>query len=584
LAFYQKYRSQKFSDLIGQEHVSKTLAQAVKSGRISHAYLLTGPRGTGKTSTARLLAKVLNCEQPDKEKGENCGKCQSCIEIADGRSVDAIEIDAASHTGVDDIRDLIDKAAFAPIKSKKKVYIIDEAHMLSKSAFNALLKTLEEPPEHVVFILATTEAHKLPATILSRTQRFDFRRVSKEDIVKNLKKIAGAEKIKISDEALELLAITAEGGHRDAIGLLEQVSSFSQDITVPDVENILGMVRAEELFKIVGAIFNKNPEEGLKIAHSLYEGGGDAANICRGIIETLRKAILLKASGKELFEDSKENIAKIKELIEKVDIARIAEVLEAFIEAAGGIKEASYPMLPIEMGIIEGTSMINSKFEIPASPAGGRNLKQAENTNDRILKSNVIPAEAGILKKKIPDQVRDDKKESRYDREMSNSKQISNIKEENIKVENLKQDIEQVDKQASVQADKQASVQADKSINVEKKEELDATLPAPVFEMTLDLWQRAMELIKKENASLAAVLRDAKPLSVEKDRVNLGVKFKFHKERISEVKNSLIIEKILSGIVGHKVICSCELISAKPKIDESVKDEDLQKAAEEIFS
>lgn len=525
MAFYQKYRSQKFSDLIGQEHVSKTLAQAVKSGRISHAYLLTGPRGTGKTSTARLLAKVLNCEQPDKEKGENCGKCQSCIEIADGRSVDAIEIDAASHTGVDDIRDLIDKAAFAPIKSKKKVYIIDEAHMLSKSAFNALLKTLEEPPEHVVFILATTEAHKLPATILSRTQRFDFRRVSKEDIVKNLKKIAGAEKIKISDEALELLAITAEGGHRDAIGLLEQVSSFSQDITVPDVENILGMVRAEELFKIVGAIFNKNPEEGLKIAHSLYEGGGDAANICRGIIETLRKAILLKASGKELFEDSKENIAKIKELIEKVDIARIAEVLEAFIEAAGGIKEASYPMLPVEMAIVEQSSTINPKSEI-------RNSKQILKTKEENSKGAIEPAV---------------------------SRQVA--------------------------SSGQASVQADEKIDiVEKKEEASATLPAPVFEMTLDLWQRAMELIKKENASLAAVLRDAKPLSIEDNRVVLGVKFKFHKERISEVKNSLIIEKILSGIVGHKVICSCELISAKPKIDESVKDEDLQKAAEEIFS
>jgi DNA polymerase III subunit gamma/tau len=267
VAFYQKYRPKFFVDLIGEDHIRETLLEASKGDKMSHAFLLCGPRGTGKTTTARLLAKVLNCQQIIKDRaykkeitGEPCNKCEVCLEINEGRAIDVVEIDAASHTKVDEIREVIDKARFMPAKLTKKVYIVDEVHMLSTSSFNALLKTLEEPPAHVVFILATTEVHKLPATIVSRVQRYDFRRIKKDDIIQNLKKIAKAEKIEIDDKVLDLIAVKAEGGHRDAVSLLEQISATG-DTSYENASKVLGHSDSGEILAFLEAIFSNLPEE-----------------------------------------------------------------------------------------------------------------------------------------------------------------------------------------------------------------------------------------------------------------------------------------------------------------------------------
>ena len=533
MAFYQKYRPKNFSDLIGEDHIRATLIEAVKSGFLSHAYLLCGPRGTGKTSTARLLAKAFNCETilADKKagkeiSGEPCNKCQSCLDINSGRAVDVIEIDAASHTKVDEIREVIEQANFVPTRSDKKIYIIDEVHMLSNSSFNALLKTLEEPPSHVAFILATTEVHKLPATILSRTQRFDFRRITKDDIINNLKKIVKTEKIEIDDTALEMIAVSAEGGHRDAIGLLEQVASFSNKITKETVEDILGLAQSEEVFTFVGAIFNEIPEEGLKIAHRLYAGGTSMIQFNKGIIEVLRKILLIKMAGEASFDDTKENIFKLKELAESIDQKRLVSIIEIFIKTGILLKEVSFPILPIEMAVVESCmqdSTTNPKSEI-------RNPKQIQNPQ---LKVNQSKAE-------------NDKKDT----------------------------IDSSPRQVEAQNDKVEIIE--EKIKPEEKE----IASIAVFQMTDDLWERVISEAKKENSTLAALLRDAKPLEVSGNKVKLGVRFPFHKDKISEPGNLKFLENIFSNIVGQKCIIGCEISKPKKKASEG---EDLIKAAEEVF-
>lgn len=512
MAFYQKYRSKTFSELIGQDLIRDTLIEAVKSNKFSHAYLLTGPRGTGKTSTARLLAKAFNCltlansqKEGQENKGEPCNTCSSCLEIGSGRSVDVIEIDAASHTGVDEIRELIEKAQFAPNQSFKKIYIIDEVHMLSKNAFNALLKTLEEPPKHVVFILATTEAYKLPATILSRVQRYDFRRITKEDIVINLKKIAKEEKLEIDDGSLELIASNAEGGHRDAIVLLEKISSLGKKIDKTQVENMLGIADRKFIFQFLGAIFNTNPEEGLKIAHRLYEEGLEMGQFNKDVIEVLRRMLLLSESGQALFEDTNENIASIKELSQKTTGGRILKLIEIFLKSANLLKDISYPILPIEMAVIEACS------------ASG-------NYEARILNQE--------------------------------SKEDSNTK-----------DKEQPHNSNPIIQDSNAD-----------------SVPVVVLQMTDDVWAKAIQEIKKANTSLAALMRDAKPLEYTKGKLVLGVKFKFHKDKISSPENTKILEKIFCSLTGEESVISCKLVDAKPKENKITDNKELLEAAEEIFA
>src|SRR3954469_15720469 len=274
LVLARKYRSNNFDELIGQEHIARTLKKAIESGRIAHAYLFCGTRGTGKTSTARILAKCLNCESADGPTAVPCNKCQSCLAIARGEDMDVIEIDAASNTGVDNVRDLISNAQYRPARSRFKVYIIDEVHMLSKSAFNALLKTLEEPPEHVKFILATTEPEKVLPTILSRCQRYDFRNIPTREIADHLKAVAKQEKIKADDDALLLVAKAGAGSMRDALSLLDRLLSIGEKhLNIEMIEQMLGMPKTQVIFDLAGAIGAGDVKRTLQIAGKLLADG-----------------------------------------------------------------------------------------------------------------------------------------------------------------------------------------------------------------------------------------------------------------------------------------------------------------------
>src|SRR5574344_768694 len=273
IPLYRKYRPQKLEEIVGQEHIKRALANAITLGRISHAYLFTGPRGTGKTSTARILAKSLNCvEGPTVNP---CGECPSCVDITNSTPVDVIEIDAASNRKVEDAQNILEKVQYVPVNGKFKIYIIDEVHMLTNQAFNALLKTLEEPPENVIFILATTEPQKVLDTIKRRCQRFDFRRITTSDIVEHLKNIAKTEKIKIEDDAILTIAKSSAGGMRDSLALLDQVSVLDNDkaITTDDVNMLLGRLSFDILFDLTEKIVNSNPQDALEALDKIYNDG-----------------------------------------------------------------------------------------------------------------------------------------------------------------------------------------------------------------------------------------------------------------------------------------------------------------------
>src|SRR5919109_4007194 len=289
---YLKYRSQKFGELVGQDAIAQTLKNAVEQGRVAHAYLFSGVRGTGKTSTARILARAINCL--NRQGVEPCGVCASCVEIGTGAAVDLIEIDAASNRGIDEIRDLRERVKYLPAVLKVKVYIIDEAHMLTTEAFNALLKTLEEPPAHVMFVLATTEPHKIPATIISRCQRFDFRRIETGAIAERLAMIVEQEGVRVDPESLALLARLARGSMRDGITLLDQlISQGGQELTVQKTHELLGLADPDTLVRLLGDIVEGDGARTLGELQSFYDAGGDVRQLVRGLLSAIREAALL---------------------------------------------------------------------------------------------------------------------------------------------------------------------------------------------------------------------------------------------------------------------------------------------------
>jgi len=333
VSLYRKYRPQDFDNLVGQDYIKTTLINAIKQEKVSHAYIFSGPRGTGKTSTARLIAKTLNCEKP-KDGHNPCDVCELCIDINEGKLIDLIEIDAASNRGIDEVRDLKEKINFAPTRSKYKVYIIDEVHMMTKEAFNALLKTLEEPPEHAYFILATTEIHKIPETIISRCQRFDFKRITKADIVARLKYIAESEKIEAEQKALELIAKYTDGGMRDAIGLLEQLSSDNK-ITFTAVKDVLGVSDHSLIEKLYNGLMMKETKDTLGIIQDLHDHGSDLKKFVHEFMDHLREKLLSSIA------ENKGN-----------ETLKIMSMIEVFQDAQEKIHLSAVPQLPLEVAVV----------------------------------------------------------------------------------------------------------------------------------------------------------------------------------------------------------------------------------------
>ena len=356
LVLYRKYRPQSFSEIIGQQHIVQTLTNSINSKSISHAYLFCGPRGSGKTTMARIFAKAINCEKP--QDSEPCNKCDSCVEIMASKSMDLMEIDAGSHTSVEGVRELIDGLKFAPIKSKYKIFIIDECHQLSKSAASALLKTLEEPPAHAIFMLATTEAHKMIATIISRCQRFDFRRLHSAQIIEKLVHILKKENTKFEESALNVIALNARGSFRDAESLLDKCMSFSGGILkTQDIKELLGIVEVGQISKFVDFLISKNTKNSLIHINQMADEGVDLQEFTKTLIFYLRQSLLLKINPEFLKSDSAglstEEIAKLKEQISALSEKDIQKMLELFIDAENKMKYATILQLPLELAIVE---------------------------------------------------------------------------------------------------------------------------------------------------------------------------------------------------------------------------------------
>ncbi len=359
----RKWRPRSFGDLVGQEAASKTLKNALASGKIAHAYLFSGARGVGKTSCARILAKALNCEQ--RNDSEPCGECQNCKAISDGASVDVFEIDGASNNSVEAIRELRETVKYAPAGGRYKIYIIDEVHMLSTSAFNALLKTLEEPPPHVVFIFATTEPKKIPATILSRCQHHSFRRITKAGIMEQVRKISDTENIKIQDAAVEMISKAADGSMRDALTLLDQAYSFSDEIDLKELQSLLGLPESEIISNLSDSIIKGDISGTLSIVKELTDRGSDLRQLTKELVEQFRNIAVVKITrdAGDLLEFSDEEVQKLKALSSDISIEQLTLLLSELLKIEGEVRSAINPRYTLELGLLR-TSFVKGMTSI----------------------------------------------------------------------------------------------------------------------------------------------------------------------------------------------------------------------------
>ncbi len=514
-ALYRKWRPRTFDEVVGQEHVVRTLRNALTSGRIHHAYLFAGPRGTGKTTTARLLAKAVNCLAPETERP--CNHCAICEAINEGRLLDLIEIDAASNTGVDDVRELRERVGFRPNEARYKVYVIDEVHMLSNAAFNALLKTLEEPPPHAIFVLATTEPHKIPATVLSRCQRFDFRRIPVSRIVARLESLTRQEHIQADREALELVARQATGSMRDAESLLDQLASYNAaGITANDVRAALGTGTGEAIFQVADALAKGDVAHGLSAINTAVDEGADPRQFARQMVEHLRALLLLRLNaGVVPAYVSDELRPQLEKQAAAFSSPRVlTRAVRLFSQAAVEMRGGWQPQLPLEMAFVEAALPVEA--ETTSAPANPRPAPSPT----RPTAPTPAPARPAP-KRSVPSPTPTRPAPARS-------------------------------APAAVREPAPAYV-AD--IHLAPG---DGSLKPEVLRAR---WPELLNALRPRNLSLEALMHSCEPVAVEGDVVVLGFTHAFHRGKVEEEQNKRVVEDVLSHLVGQRYRVRCVLAS-----------------------
>ncbi len=536
--FYRRWRPQNLSNVVGQEHVTQTLLNALKTGRISHAYLFCGPRGTGKTSTGRILAKAINC-LAGNGTGEPCNECSMCLAITEGRCMDVIEIDAASNTGVDDIRSLKEKVSYSPGEARYKVYIVDEVHMLSNNASNALLKTLEEPPPQIIFILATTESHKLIPTILSRCQRFDFKRLSYIDIVKKLDDICQSEGLTIEPGALNLVARSATGSLRDAENLLEQIYIYYGNTSSKEqVQALLGNTGNEYARQLVSSIVSRDTARGLKLINEAEASGVDLKQFTREITLYLRGLLLVKSGCKEISDLTDEETSHLKSLASNINPDQLLKAIRLFAE----VRIENYSTLPLELALVDTT--LNCQTHTSGTPATAKQ-KPAEASSDKTPQKTAGTG-SDSLEQTGPSP--------------ANTPALPAEKEKASVAETP-------EKKAPMANETQPASKA----SSKETAPVDALETYSEYELLLRNWNQMLELAPdalKRNPSfevsppalrlVSALMRNSVRLvSFGNDTLVLAFKFKIHKEKMENSNNKRTACQIVSTYIGRPVTIKC---------------------------
>jgi len=549
-ALYRRWRSRTFEQIIGQDHVTHTLLNALRAGRVSHAYLFTGPRGTGKTTTARVLAKAVNCLDP--QNGEPCNRCRICLSLNEGRSLDLIEIDAASNRGIDEIRALREKIAFAPSECRYKVYVIDEVHMLTNEAFNALLKTLEEPPPHAIFVMATTDPQRIPLTVLSRCQRFDFHRVPLTSLKHKLELICQQENFHIQPAALDAIARHATGSFRDAESLLDQLASFGmEEIKLEDVRRVLGSAPEEVVAGIIQALVAGDVGSGLRWINEALDSGVEARQLTQEILEYLRGLLLVKSDGAALLNVSPETLREMAQQADRITVGHLLYTARLFNGATNLFKTGIHGQLPLELAFVEATLPDESANVAGPGAASVNRTPPARPASSPPARPEPTPPAARASS--------DTGAETAAPATPTPPVEPATTPPANG---------------ANSEAARDASAGADRAS--ERPEERTssssaATASAPAESSTppnptkIDVtwlkqnWGHILRGIRRRNRQVEAFLKDCEPLSAEDDAVTLGFYYGFHRERVNEDKNRKVVEEALADVAGRPYRVKCVL-------------------------
>lgn len=537
IVFARKYRPQAFDEVVGQSHITTTLKNAIGQNRVAHAYIFAGPRGVGKTTTARILAKALNCEKGPTDNP--CNKCSSCQEITHGVSLDILEIDGASNRGIDEIRNLRENVKFAPSKGRFKVYIIDEVHMLTQEAFNALLKTLEEPPAHVKFIFATTQAHKVPPTILSRCQRFDFRRISIKDIVASLKTIAKSEGLKVDDEVLILIAKHSDGSMRDAQVVLDQISSNTLGkISVEDASKILGAVSDDILFNLADSIKAHDPVSALKMISSLADEGKDIVQVILYLIEHLRNLSVMKVANdpSSLIDASLEKIKRYEEQSRKFSVEEILYIVYTLSSTLDFVRKASMARVPFEVAMVKLTR-----------EGSILQLSELLERLDKIEKS---------LSRKIDGSVSLRATDPSTLRQAHGASNDAERSRGTMSRDEGSEAISKTGSQQAAQFKKEIASPAKKQRDRNDEEKLPIAEDKPIksaqFDEIISSWPAILNQIKDRKISAAMYLKEGYPESLESDMLSISFpkSSQFHKEMLESPDCKGLILKAIKDSTG----------------------------------